>query len=77
VNDLLHYAPLLIVVVVVWMGSSIAQTIESSDIRRREDHRELMNKLEDVEDAIGRLDLVVNMIASDVAPPIDPENPPY
>jgi len=76
-NDLVTWAPLIVAGCVLWAGNHIGQMVQAANLDRREDHRELLNKVGEIENELALLRLCVDSIASDVAPPIDPENPPY
>ena len=71
------YALVGVGIVIVWQGGALAHAIHIAAVERREDHRELLEQLEQIARDTGSLDLVVGGIARDIAPPIDPENPPY
>ncbi len=76
-SDPAIWGPVIVAGSVIWTGSWITQSIQSASAARREDHEYLMRDLAEIASDIGRIELLVGGIANDVAPPIDPENPPY
>jgi hypothetical protein len=68
-SDLLHWSPLVISGAIIWAGYQNIKIVHAANMDRRDDHREMMDKLQDIDDALGRLDLMVDGIASAVEPP--------
>lgn len=68
-TDLLTWAPIILVIVVVWIGQSIIQAIEVAAAERREDHNEMVAKLGEISEDIGNLEGNVNGLALRYDPP--------
>lgn len=57
-SDLLTWAPLITAGAVIWAGHGVMQVIHAANLDRREDHRELMDALENIGRDMRSLELM-------------------
>jgi hypothetical protein len=68
-ETLTQWWPLVIGGAIIWAGHYVMQTIHAANLDRREDHKELMSKLDDIAHDIGNLEGNVDGLARRYDPP--------
>lgn len=68
-SDPAIWGPFLIAIVVAWLGSGVLKVLQIAAVERREDHREMMQVLEEIARDISNLEASVNGLALRYDPP--------
>jgi hypothetical protein len=69
VSAFLPWVPIIIILVVVWMGSGIIAAINTANFQRHEDHNEMMKCLADIASEINDLNVTVDGLGRRYDPP--------
>ena len=68
-NDLVAYAPILVVIAVLWAGHTVSEAIGIANQRRHEDHDALISELGDMRQILSDIEAYTSCIASVIDPP--------